>query len=146
EVVGELKKQGKKVILTNGCFDLLHAGHIRLFQASRHLGDVLIVALDDDASVKKLKGAGRPVLLAQERVRILCALDSIDYVVVFAAAELPQLIESLRPDILTKGSNYETAEVFGHDLVEKHGGRVALVKVTEEISSSRIIDAIKKGE
>ncbi|MDF1593518.1 MAG: D-glycero-beta-D-manno-heptose-7-phosphate kinase [Desulfobacterales bacterium] len=145
EIVGELQKQGKKIVLTNGCFDLLHAGHIRLFQASRQLGDVLIVALDDDASVKKLKGAGRPVLLAQERVRILSALDSIDYVVVFADAELPRLIESLRPDILTKGSNYEAAEVFGHDLVEKHGGRVALVKVTEEISSSRIIDAIKKG-
>jgi len=145
EIVGALKKQGKKVVLTNGCFDLLHAGHIRLFQASRQLGDVLIVALDDDDSVKKLKGAGRPVLLAQERVRILCALDSIDYVVVFGTAKLSGLIESLRPDILTKGSNYETAEVFGRDLVEKQGGRVALIKVNEEISSSRIIDAIKKG-
>lgn len=144
-IVSELQKQGKKIVLTNGCFDLLHAGHIRLFQASRQLGDVLIVALDDDASVKKLKGAGRPVLLAQERVRILSALDSIDYVVIFATAELPRLIESLRPDILTKGSNYEAAEVFGRDLVERHGGRVALVKVTEEISSSRIIDSIKKG-
>jgi len=145
EAVGELKKQGKKVVLTNGCFDLLHAGHIRLFQASRQLGDVLIVALDDDASVKTLKGAGRPVLLVQERVRILSALDSIDYVVVFATAELPRLLESIRPDVLTKGSNYESAEVFGRDLVERHGGRVALVKVAEEISSSSIIDAIKKG-
>ena len=145
DVAGELKKQGKKIVLTNGCFDLLHAGHIRLFQASRQLGDVLIVALDDDDSVKKLKGAGRPVLLAQERVRILSALDSIDYVVVFATAELPRLIEGIRPDILTKGSNYAAAEVFGHDLVERYGGRVALVKVTEEISSSSIIDAIKKG-
>jgi D-beta-D-heptose 7-phosphate kinase/D-beta-D-heptose 1-phosphate adenosyltransferase len=145
ELVDELKKQGKKVVLTNGCFDLLHAGHIRLFQASRQMGDVLVVAIDDDESVRKLKGAGRPVLRAQERVRILSALDSVDYVMVFVAGELPRLIENLRPDILTKGSNYAAAEVFGRDLVEKHGGRVALVKVTEEISSSRIIDAIKKG-
>jgi len=145
EAVGELKKQEKKIVLTNGCFDLLHAGHIRLFQASRQMGDALVVAIDDDASVRTLKGAGRPVLTAQERVRILSALDSVDYVVVFATAELPRLIDSLRPDILTKGSNYESAEVFGRDLVEKHGGRVALIKVAEEISSSRIIDAIKKG-
>ncbi|MEW6672971.1 MAG: D-glycero-beta-D-manno-heptose-7-phosphate kinase [Thermodesulfobacteriota bacterium] len=145
DVVGGLKKQGRKIVLTNGCFDLLHAGHIRLFQASRQMGDVLVVAIDDDDSVRRLKGAGRPVLLAQERVRILSALDCIDYVTVFAAAELPRLIESLRPDILTKGSNYEAAEVFGRDLVEKHGGRVALIKVAEEVSSSSIIDAIKKG-
>lgn len=144
-IVDELKKQKKKVVLTNGCFDLLHAGHIRLFQASRQMGDVLIVALDDDASVQKLKGAGRPVLTARERVRVLSALDSVDYVTIFDTSRLSEVIEALRPDILTKGSNFEGAEVFGRDLVEKHGGRVALIKITEEISSSSIINAIKNN-
>lgn len=144
-IVDELKKQKKKVVLTNGCFDLLHAGHIRLFQTSRQMGDVLIVALDDDVSVQKLKGVGRPVLTARERVRILSAFDSVDYVTIFETSRLSEVIEALRPDILTKGSNWDEAEVFGRDLVEKYGGRVALIKVSEEISSSSIINAIKKN-
>jgi D-beta-D-heptose 7-phosphate kinase/D-beta-D-heptose 1-phosphate adenosyltransferase len=140
---GELRRKGKRVVLTNGCFDLLHAGHIRLFAASRAFGDVLVVALDDDASVRELKGAGRPVIGASERVRILSALDSVDYVIVFATRELDRVIEAVRPDVLTKGSNYENDTVIGRELVERLGGRVALVPVTESVSSTRIIATIK---
>jgi D-beta-D-heptose 7-phosphate kinase/D-beta-D-heptose 1-phosphate adenosyltransferase len=142
-LVIELKKKGKRLILTNGCFDLLHAGHIMLFSASKQLGDILIVAIDDDESVKKLKGSGRPVLNAYERCRILSALDAVDYVVVFSSHELKKLIEVIQPDVLTKGSNYSSKEVFGRELVEKYGGRVELIPVIENISSSRIIDDIK---
>lgn len=141
----ELKGKGKKIVLTNGCFDLLHAGHIMLFSASKKEGDILIVAIDDDESVKKLKGNGRPVIKAKERVRILSALDSVDYVVVFSAKELARLIETVRPDVLTKGSNYSSEEVYGHELVEKYGGRVVLIKVKENISATRIIDSIRKS-
>jgi D-beta-D-heptose 7-phosphate kinase/D-beta-D-heptose 1-phosphate adenosyltransferase len=137
---GELRRKGKRVVLTNGCFDLLHAGHIRLFAASRAFGDVLVVALDDDASVRELKGAGRPVIGASERVRILSA---VDYVIVFATRELDRVIEAVRPDVLTKGSNYENDTVIGRELVERLGGRVALVPVIESVSSTRIIDTIK---
>jgi len=144
-LVEELKKKGKRIVLTNGCFDLLHAGHIMLFSASKQLGDILIVAIDDDESVKKLKGPGRPVLNANERGRILSALDAVDYVVVFSSHELKKLIEIIQPDVLTKGSNYTSKEVFGHELVEKHGGRVELIPVTENISSSRIINNIKSS-
>lgn len=140
----QLKKQGKRLVMTNGCFDLLHTGHIMLFAASKELGDILIVAIDDDDSVKALKGPGRPVISAEERVRVLSALDAVDYVVVFASEELESLIEIIHPDVLTKGSNYTTEEVYGRELVEQYGGKVALIPVVENISSTRIINNIKR--
>jgi D-beta-D-heptose 7-phosphate kinase/D-beta-D-heptose 1-phosphate adenosyltransferase len=143
--VHALRRRGSRIVLTNGCFDLLHVGHIKLFEAAKQLGDTLIVAIDDDAAVRSLKGAGRPVIGAEERVRILSALDSVDAVVVFGEGELEQLIAAIRPDVLAKGSNYAPEEVRGHDLVERHGGRVALIPVEEALSSSRIIDSIRNG-
>ena len=116
---------------------LLHAGHILLFSASKQQGDILIVATDDDASVQRLKGNGRPVIDADQRVRILNAIDSIDYVVVFSSEELKEIIETVRPDILTKGSNYTENEVAEHALVEQLGGRVVLIPVSEEHRSRR---------
>ena len=144
-LVLDLKKKGSRIVLTNGCFDILHGGHIMLFSASKELGDVLIVAIDDDDSVRNLKGPGRPVLSARERVRVLSALDSIDYVLVFSTDELYKIIEMIRPDVLTKGSNYTSEAVIGRELVEKLDGRVVLIPVTEDISSTRIIDNIRKN-
>jgi D-beta-D-heptose 7-phosphate kinase/D-beta-D-heptose 1-phosphate adenosyltransferase len=144
-IVRELKRKGKRIVLTNGCFDLLHTGHIMLFSASKQLGDILIVAIDDDASVRALKGAGRPVIAARERVRILSALDSVDYVTIFSSDDLKELIETLKPDVLTKGSNYSPEKVLGYEIVERIGGRVVLFPVTDGISSSDIINTIKKG-
>ena len=145
-LVEDLKKKEKRLVLTNGCFDILHAGHIRLFSKSKQLGDILIVAIDDDESVKSLKGSGRPVLNAKERGRILSALDAVDYVVVFSSQELIKLIEIIQPDVLTKGSNYTTTQVFGRERVEALGGKVVLIPVTEDISSTRIINTIKHSE
>ncbi len=142
----ELRKKGKRIVLTNGCFDLLHAGHVMLFSAAKQLGDVLIVAIDDDDSVRKLKGPGRPVIQARERLRILSALDAVDYVVEFTSDRLPELLEVLRPEVLTKGSNYATEEVAGRDLVERLGGKVVLVPINEAISATRIIDSIRNGK
>ncbi len=144
-IASALRRAGRKVVLTNGCFDLLHAGHIQLFTASRQMGDALIVAIDDDASVRRLKGEGRPVISARERVRILSALDSVDYVVVFATEMLPRLIDAVRPDILTKGSNYTSEAVIGHEQVARMGGRVALVEITENVSASGIIQNIRQN-
>jgi len=144
-LIEDLKRGGRRIVLTNGCFDFLHTGHVMLFAASKRMGDVLIVAIDDDRSVRRLKGPGRPVISARERVGILSALDTIDYVVVFSSGQLEALIETVRPDVLTKGSNYASEEVLGRDVVEKFGGRVALVPITEKVSSSRIIDNIVKG-
>ncbi|MBU0987001.1 MAG: D-glycero-beta-D-manno-heptose-7-phosphate kinase [Proteobacteria bacterium] len=142
----ELRRKGKRIVMTNGCFDLLHTGHILLFSESKKLGDALIVAIDDDESVRALKGPGRPVISAGERVRIISALDSVDYVVVFASKELQTLIETIRPDVLTKGSNYTSDTVLGRSLVERLGGQVVLVPVTDNISSTRIINNIRTGD
>jgi D-beta-D-heptose 7-phosphate kinase/D-beta-D-heptose 1-phosphate adenosyltransferase len=144
-LIYQLRLEGHKIVLTNGCFDLIHAGHIRLFSESKKLGDILIVAIDDDLSVRKLKGPGRPVIKQSNRVSILCALDSVDYVVVFSSEELLSLIDIVRPDFLTKGSNYKKEEVFGHQLVRKHGGTISTISITENISSSRIINNIKNN-
>jgi D-beta-D-heptose 7-phosphate kinase/D-beta-D-heptose 1-phosphate adenosyltransferase len=145
-LANNLKKKGKRIVLTNGCFDLLHAGHIMFFTAAKQLGDVLLVAIDDDASVRSLKGPGRPVIRAKERIKIISALDVVDYVVVFATDQLKDLIQSLRPDVLTKGSNYKTEEVYGQEIVEKLGGRVVLIPVNDDISATRIISNIKNND
>jgi D-beta-D-heptose 7-phosphate kinase/D-beta-D-heptose 1-phosphate adenosyltransferase len=143
-ITEDLRKKGRRIVLTNGCFDLLHVGHVRLLAASKQLGDILIVAIDDDDSVRRLKGPDRPVISDAERVRIISALDSVDYVVVFSTGQLDQIIATARPDVLTKGSNYQTADVYGRDLVEQHGGQVELIPITENISSTQIINNIKK--
>jgi len=142
-IVRGLKRQSRRIVLTNGCFDLLHAGHIALFSAAKHLGDVLIVAIDDDESVRRIKGAGRPVIKARERTRIISALDVVDRVVVFSAGELESLIEIVKPDVLAKGSNYREENVRGRELVEKLGGRVVLIPVNDDVSSTDIINQIK---
>ena len=146
ELIEELKRKNRRIVFTNGCFDLLHAGHIRFFSDSKQLGDVLIVAIDDDDSVKRVKGPERPVIGQSQRARILRAIDCVDYVIVFSSDQLKPLMEIIRPDILTKGSNYAAGQVFGSEVVEKYGGKVVLVPVTEDISSSRIISSIKNGD
>jgi D-beta-D-heptose 7-phosphate kinase/D-beta-D-heptose 1-phosphate adenosyltransferase len=144
-LAAEIRKRGQRIVLTNGCFDFLHAGHLHLFSASRRLGDVLVVAIDDDESVRAIKGPGRPVIGARERVRTLCALDAVDYVVVFSGKDLEKLIDRLRPDVLTKGGNYGLEDVVGRQRVEAHGGRVALIPITEGLSSRAVIENIRRA-
>ncbi len=144
-ICADLRRQGKRLVFTNGCFDLLHAGHVRLLAASRALGDILIVAVDDDASVSALKGPGRPVIAVEQRARLLSALDSVDYVLVFATGELEAVIAALRPDVLTKGGDYEKKPVVGRPLVESWGGQVVLIPIEENVSSTRLIEKIRNS-
>ena len=144
-IARKLEKNGKRIVLTNGCFDLLHVGHIKLLSASKQLGDVLIVALDDDQSVKQLKGSDRPIISENERLRIISALDSVDHVIIFSSHELNDVIEAVRPAVLTKGSNYGTEAVRGREIVERYGGRVEIIPITENISSTSIINSIKSS-
>lgn len=141
----EVRRSGRKIVLTNGCFDLLHAGHIKLFATAKALGDFLIVAIDDDASVRKVKGSERPVIGERERVRVLSALGSVDAVVVFSTERLEDLIDRIRPDILVKGDNYPPEEIVGVDIVEKHGGKLVLIPMDEGYSSAKIIASIRGG-
>ncbi|MBW1916430.1 MAG: D-glycero-beta-D-manno-heptose-7-phosphate kinase [Deltaproteobacteria bacterium] len=144
-LVPRLQAQGKRVVFTNGCFDLLHWGHIKFLEESRRQGDVLIVALDSDASVQRVKGEGRPVIGEQQRLRMLAAFKAVDYVTLFASDQLPEILMTLRPEILTKGSNYPETEVAGHELVRSYGGEVVLIPITDAISIRGLIRQIKEG-
>lgn len=144
-ILAHLKAQGKKVVFTNGCFDLLHVGHVKFLEDARRLGDVLVVALDSDASVRQVKGEGRPVLDEAQRQRLLAALAAVDYVTLFDSADLPRILAELKPDVLAKGSNYPHEEVAGREVVEAYGGEVRLVPIREDISISGIIHQIRNG-
>lgn len=144
-LVPRLQAQGKRVVFTNGCFDLLHWGHIKFLEESRRQGDLLIVAVDSDASVQRVKGEGRPVIGEQQRLRMLAAFKAVDYVTLFASEQLPEILSALQPEILTKGSNYPETEVAGHDLVRGYGGQVVLIPITDAISIRGLIRQIKEG-
>jgi len=141
--VSYLQAQGKKIVFTNGCFDLLHGGHIKFLEDSRRLGDALVVAVDSDASARQVKGPGRPVIGETERLRILAALQAVDYATRFDSHQLPQMLEDLKPDILTKGSNYPQEQVAGREIVQGYGGQVTLLPVTDPVSISELINRIR---
>jgi len=142
QLVSLARSQGRKVVFTNGCFDLLHAGHVQLLQKAKALGQVLIVAVNDDASVRQTKGNGRPLISAMDRARIIAALEAVDQVIIFSGLTPLHLIEELRPDVLVKGGNYNLEEVIGRKEVEKYGGRVVLIPTIDTQSSSQIIKEI----
>jgi rfaE bifunctional protein, domain II len=137
-----LKKQGKKVVFTNGCFDLLHSGHVHLFREARKLGDVLIVAVNDDASVQKIKGPRRPIFPLKERLEILEAVQFIDYLIPFSQENPRKVISSLLPDVLVKGGDWNLDEVVGREEVTTAGGKVVLIPPREGQSTSQILSRV----
>jgi len=142
KVVSRARGQGKKVVFTNGCFDILHVGHIQLLQRCRKLGDLLVVGLNDDASVRRLKGENRPLIGQADRAHVMAALDAVDYVTLFSEPTPMALIEALRPDVLVKGGDYALDEVVGRDFVESYGGHVEIVPLVEGFSTSDIVRRI----
>ncbi len=138
----KLKRRGKKVVFTNGCFDLLHSGHIHIFREAKKRGDVLIVAVNDDASVRKIKGPSRPIFPLDERLEILEALEEIDFLVSFSEETPQKIIASILPDVLVKGGDWKIDEVVGRKEVEEAGGKVAIIPYLEGYSSSDIIRRI----
>jgi rfaE bifunctional protein nucleotidyltransferase chain/domain len=140
---GRAKRNGRKVVFTNGCFDLLHPGHIHSLEAARGLGDVLIVGLNSDESVRALKGQGRPVLPEQERAEILASLECVDAVVIFAEATPQKTIAALLPDILVKGGDWPGDQIVGREEVEAAGGRVERVDVVPGYSTTDILKKIR---
>ncbi|MBF8260838.1 MAG: Cytidyltransferase-related domain [candidate division NC10 bacterium] len=142
EIVRERRALGHLVVFTNGCFDLLHRGHTRLLQQARELGDLLIVGLNSDASVRRVKGPSRPVLSEEERAEVLSALASVDYVVFFDDPEPGSTIAALQPDVLAKGADWAKDQIVGRETVEGRGGRVVTIPLVEGSSTSGIIDRI----
>jgi len=139
-----LRREGKKVVFTNGCFDLLHGGHVRLFHEAKKRGDVLVVALNSDASVRRLKGPSRPLFPLRERLEILAAVADIDYLTSFGEPTPQKIIAALLPDVLVKGGDWGPNEIVGRAEVEAAGGRVARVRYYEGHSTSSIIRRIAR--
>jgi len=137
-----LKSQGKKVVFTNGCFDLLHGGHIHLLTEAKKLGDILIVAVNDDSSIRKNKGPGRPVFPLEERLEILESIEAIDYLIAFSQETPKKVIESLLPDVLVKGGDWLPKEVVGRQEVEESGGKVIIIPFLNGHSSSEMVRKI----
>jgi len=142
--VRRLKRQGRCIVFTNGCFDLLHVGHVILLERAKQLGDVLIVAINSDRSIRMLKGFGRPLIPQRDRARCLAALASVDYVTVFDDATPLRLIARLKPDVLVKGADWRLTEIVGHDVVRRHGGRVARIPLVNGYSTSGLLDRISR--
>ncbi len=140
--VDRLKREGKKVVFTNGCFDILHAGHTRYLREARKLGDALILALNSDTSVRSIKGPMRPIVPEAERVEVVTSLDSVDYVTVFDELTPLELIEFLRPDVIVKGGDWAEKDIVGAETVRKWGGRVAIMPEIEGASTTNIIDKV----
>ncbi len=139
-----LQQQGKKIVFTNGCFDILHAGHVDIFQQARNLGDALVVAVNSDISIKKIKGEKRPVVPQAQRMQVLAALEAIDYVVIFEEEDPLMIIEELQPDILVKGGDWPVETIVGREIVEKKGGKILSIPLMEGISTTNIIEEVKK--
>ncbi|MCM8804204.1 MAG: D-glycero-beta-D-manno-heptose 1-phosphate adenylyltransferase [Candidatus Omnitrophica bacterium] len=139
----KLKKEGKIIVFTNGCFDIIHPGHIKLLKKAKSLGDVLIVGLNKDKSVKKLKGEKRPIIDEKGRVEILSSLEMVDYVVLFGDRTPKRLIKEILPDYIVKGGDYKKQEVVGKDIVEKYGGKVVIIPLYKKYSTTNLIKKIK---
>jgi len=143
--VGKLQRQGKRVVLANGCFDTLHVGHVRYLAGAKREGDVLVVAVNADSSVRSLKGPGRPVLDEQARAQLVGSLRGVDFVVLFAEPNVESLLEELRPDVHAKGTDYSAETVPERAVSEHLGIRVAIVGDPKEHSTRAFLDGIRKG-
>jgi len=143
--VEQWKLASNKVVFTNGCFDIIHRGHIEVLARTADLGDKLVIGLNSDQSIQKLKGENRPIIDEQSRAILLAALSFVDAIVLFSEDTPLKLINALLPDVLAKGGDYEIETIVGHEIVQKNGGKVKLVPFLDGFSSTTIIDKIKKS-
>ena len=142
--VGDFRKSGKRVVFTNGCFDILHVGHVRYLAAARSEGDILVVGLNSDESVRSIKGGKRPIVCQDQRAEVLAGLWCVDYIVLFDDPDPLKLIQTIKPDVLVKGDDWPEENIIGADFVKAKGGQVVRVSVVPDISTSRIIQKIVK--
>jgi D-beta-D-heptose 7-phosphate kinase/D-beta-D-heptose 1-phosphate adenosyltransferase len=138
----DLRRDGKRVVFTNGCFDILHIGHVRYLSAARNEGDLLVVGLNSDQSVRLIKGDRRPIVAQDQRLEILASLQFVDYITLFDEPDPLKLIQLLKPAILVKGADWDADEILGADFVKASGGRVARVSLAKDASTSKIIEKI----
>ena len=143
EIAAQARAKGKTVVFTNGCFDLLHRGHVHMLREAKGQGDLLIVAMNSDSSVKAIKGPSRPIMPESDRVELIAAMEMVDYVVVYDEPDPYNLIAAIKPNVLAKGGDWSSDKIIGADIVERHGGRVAVIPYLEGFSTTEIIERIK---
>ena len=142
-ISAQARKQGQTVVFTNGCFDLLHRGHVHVLRQAKAAGNLLIVGINSDESVKRIKGPNRPVLPESDRAELISAMEMVDYVLLFDEPDPYEVISVLRPNVLVKGGDWNSDKIVGADIVEEDGGRVAIVPYLQGFSTSEIIERIK---
>lgn len=141
-----LQDRNKKVVFTNGCFDILHAGHVQYLEEAKSLGDILVVGLNSDASVQRLKGRNRPVNIQEDRALVLAALEAVDFVIIFTEETPYNLIKALQPDILVKGGDWKEEDIVGSDIVTAKGGKVISLPFKAGLSTTGIIKRLRSEE
>lgn len=139
-----LRPKGKKVVFTNGCFEIIHSGHISCLTKAKQMGDILVVAVNSDSSVRRLKGKNRPVVSEKDRIKVVSALGCVDYTVLFGESTPKKIIEYLKPDILVKGSDYKLNDIVGRETVKKYGGKVRTISLVKGKSTTKLIKDICK--
>jgi len=144
KIVSKLKNKGKKIVFTNGCFDLLHYGHVKYLEDAKRSADVLIVAINSDASVRRIKGSARPIVNQSDRLKTIAALESVDYVVLFGEDTPLEIIQALRPDIIIKGADWKKNKIVGAEYVSGYGGKVKTIKLVSGRSTTQLINKIAK--
>lgn len=142
-IVAQARGMGKIIVFTNGCFDLLHRGHVHILRAAKACGDLLIVGINSDVSVKGIKGPTRPVLPEMDRVELIAAMEMVDYVVLFDEPDPYNLIEAIRPQVLAKGGDWKPEDIIGSDIVQSNGGRIAVIPYLKGFSTTDIIERIQ---
>ena len=143
KVINEWRLNGNKIVFTNGCFDLIHLGHLEILARSADLGDKLVVAINSDMSIKKIKGSSRPIIEEDSRVKQLAAIEFIDAVILFNEDTPYNLINILKPDVLTKGGNYKKNDIIGNELINKEQGEVVIIPLTQGYSTTSVLEKIK---
>lgn len=141
-IIPGLKASGKKIVFTNGCFDILHYGHVQYLEKAKSKGDILIVALNSDASVKNIKGDNRPIINEKERIQVVAGLESVNYALLFKEDTPLNIIKTIRPDIIVKGADWSKEKIVGADFVSGYGGRVITIKLSKGNSTTNIIKKI----
>lgn len=145
DIIPKLKKQGKDIVFTNGCFDLLHYGHAKYLEIAKSKGDILIVGVNSDSSVKIIKGDRRPIVGERDRLNLIASLESVDFAVMFNQATPLELIKKIRPNIIIKGADWAEDEIVGGSFVKSYGGRVLTIKLVKGLSTTNLIKKIVKA-
>ncbi len=145
EKINNWKQEGKKIVFTNGCFDIIHAGHVDYLEKAKSLGDVLVVGLNSDESIKRIKGPERPINIQEHRKRVLEALKPVDLVIIFDEDTPERLIKEIKPDVLVKGGDWKIENIVGADFVKSYGGEVKTIDFVYDISTTKIIQKARYG-